>query len=327
MSAKKETKVQEYKQTDSGYLSGLLSEELSGDKIVEASDSGILSEQIDSGLDLTERLSDVRISDTIETQLPRIQVETERSQDYPPFQILFEQDDDGDTQLHIASVHGCEKSVGTIIKVCPEKSWLDMRNDYGHTALHLAVLSGNAVVTRMLVIAGASVALRDGNGDTPVHLAVATNNKDCLQALLAPVQDQPQANLPSVLNQKNYNGQMCVHLAAYAGQMDLLRTLANHGANMNAGEGLAGWTPLHIAARRGDGRLCSSLLQRGCDPYTRDFAGRTPRRFAVGTGAAHAFAPYTGEDSESDSDEEMYDSDIESLFEKFRDNTNAINVA
>lgn len=86
-----------------------------------------------------------------------------------------------------------------------------MRNDYGHTALHLAVLSCNAVVTRMLVIAGANIALRDGNGDTPLHLAVATNNTDCLQALLGKVDDQPQINLSAVLNQKNYNGEYFIH--------------------------------------------------------------------------------------------------------------------
>lgn len=88
MSAKNETKIQEDKQMDSGYQSGPLS---------EASVSGIVSEQIDSGLDLSERLADVSISDTIKTQLPRIDVKTEGSHEYPPFHILFEQDDDGDT--------------------------------------------------------------------------------------------------------------------------------------------------------------------------------------------------------------------------------------
>lgn len=90
-----------------------------------------------------------------------------------------------------------------------------MANDYGHTALHLAVMSGNAVVTRMLVIAGATLAVRDFNGDTPLHLAVAANNKDCIQALLAPVQEQPHRKLSTVLNQKNYNGKFLFQVIAY----------------------------------------------------------------------------------------------------------------
>ncbi|XP_013179621.1 PREDICTED: NF-kappa-B inhibitor cactus-like [Papilio xuthus] len=336
MSAKKETKVFEDKNTDSGYLSGVISsEQLSGEIDVGAvCDSENVcqfsEEQIDSGLDLSECLSNVKISDT-DTQVPRIKVEPTRSLDYPPYQILFQQDDDGDTQLHIASVHGCEKSVGTLIRVCPEKSWLDVANDYGHTALHLAVMSGNAVVTRMLVIAGASLALRDFNGETPLHHAVAANNKDCIQALLAPVQDQPHHKLSTVLNQKNYNGQMCVHVAAAAGHVETLNTLAYYGADLNAAEGLAGWTALHIAARRGDARLCSALLQRGASARARSMAGRTPRSMAARTAARHAFSALS-EDTDTDTDSEddeddMFDSDTESLFEKLKESANFINVA
>ncbi|XP_068632326.1 NF-kappa-B inhibitor epsilon-like [Battus philenor] len=335
MSAKKGTKISEDKNTDSGYLSGPLSEQLSGVVEVEASGdsvdvSAFVDEPLDSGLDLSECLSSITISDK-DTQLPRIEVQDAKSQQYPPLQILFEQDDDGDTQLHIASVHGCEKSVGTLIRVCPEKSWLDVANDYGHTALHLAVMSGNAVVTRMLVIAGASLALRDFNGDTPLHLAVAANNKDCIQALLAPVQDQPHRKLSTVLNQKNYNGQMCIHLAASAGHLETVQTLAYYGAHLDASEGLAGWTALHVAARRGDARLCAALLQRGASPAARDLAGRTPRRLAAGTPAARVFpAPaldWTESDDEDDDDMIDIDSDSESLFEKLKENMNLINVA
>ncbi|CAK1601418.1 unnamed protein product [Parnassius mnemosyne] len=332
MSAKKETKLHEDKNTDSGYLSGPLSEQLSGVLDVEiSSDSGKVSafadEQLDSGLDLSECLSNVKISETTDTQLPKIRVEAEKSQEYPPFHILFEQDDDGDTQLHIASVHGCEKSVGTLIRVCPEKSWLDVPNDYGHTALHLAVLSGNAVVTRMLVIAGASLAHRDHNGETPLHLAVAANDRECLQALLAPVQDQPHRKLSSVLNQKNYNGQMCVHLAAAAGQIESVQTLAYYGADLNAGEGLAGWTALHIAARRGDARLCAALLRCGAAPSPLDFANRTPRRLAARNSAAHVFSAVEDSDTDDDDDDDMFDSDSDSLFEKLKESINPIDVA
>lgn len=106
-------------------------------------------------------------------------------------------------QLHIASVHGCEKAVSTLIRVCPEKAWLDMTNDYGHTPLHLAVMSGNAVVAKMLLIAGASLAVRDYTGETPVHKATEARHMECLKALLT---HQPK-KLSSILDQRNYNGE------------------------------------------------------------------------------------------------------------------------
>lgn len=109
-------------------------------------------------------------------------------------------------QLHIAAVHGCVKSVATLIRICPNKMFLDLANDDGHTALHLAVMSGNAVVTRMLVHAGLSIEARDRLGETALHKASTKGNVECLQALLAPVPEFPSRKLTTVLNQKNYNG-------------------------------------------------------------------------------------------------------------------------
>lgn len=110
-------------------------------------------------------------------------------------------------QLHIAAVHGCQKSVSTLIRVCPDKAWLDVPNDFGHTALHLAVLSGHAVVARMLVLAGASVSVRDLSGQNPLHFAALAGHVECIKALIVSVPERPQRMQSSVLNQKNYNGE------------------------------------------------------------------------------------------------------------------------
>lgn len=112
-------------------------------------------------------------------------------------------------QLHIAAVHGCKRSVSTLIRVCPDKYWLDLPNDFGHTALHLSVMSGNAVVARMLVQAGASLGVRDLDGNTPIHAATAAKHVECLQALLAPVdKNRLPKQLSTILNLKNYDGKL-----------------------------------------------------------------------------------------------------------------------
>ncbi|KAG6445480.1 NF-kappa-B inhibitor cactus [Manduca sexta] len=322
MSAKKgyETKIVEEENMDSGIVSGELeSYEISGEV-----DSGVIDcdkkyEGVPSEvLELTDKFKSVNVR---EKSCP----------DVPPLADLFHPDNDGDTQLHIASVHGCEKSVSTIIRVCPDKEWLDLPNDYGHTPLHLAVMSGNAVVTRMLVIAGASLAIRDFMGETPLHKATAARNQECLKALLAPVPEQPNRKLSSILDQRNYNGQCCVHLAASIGSVETLQTLVYYGADINARENLAGWTALHIAARRGDVRVVQFLRSRcaGAATRPRDYAGRTPRRLARRTKAAAAFDDKDDSDSDSDSDDDdMYDSDSETLFEKLRESlSTSINVA
>ncbi|KAI5638893.1 ankyrin repeats (3 copies) domain-containing protein [Phthorimaea operculella] len=335
MSGKKGFEVDET--TDSGFLSGPI-DRLPGDeeeeieKEKEACDSGnvksasvsiSVTEPLDSGLDLclSECLDSLRVSETESAPPPPLDT------DIPPLSFLFQQDDDGDTQLHIAAVHGCQKSVSTLIRVCPDKYWLNLPNDYGHTPLHLAVMSGHAIVARMLVQAGALLGLRDLRGDTAIHTATRGKHMDCLQALLAPIDMRPNKGLVKILNQKNYEGQTCVHVAANLGHIPTLQTLLYYGADINAREGLAGWTALHIAARRGDVRLAQHILERcdGVQSRARDYAGRTPRKMALKN---PAFSGKDGQklwkalpedsDTESEDDDEYDSDDPESLFEKIR---------
>ncbi|XP_059049582.1 NF-kappa-B inhibitor cactus [Achroia grisella] len=333
MSANKEfgTKIPEDENTDSGFLSGeqLFSGELDSGAVDCEDDKKVESASADTNLDsgvvcLTESLINLDLEET-PTALPsHVDVKDITSL------LYFKQDDDGDSTLHVAAVHGCEKSVSTLIKLCPEKSWLDLTNDYGHTALHLAVMSGYPVVTRMLVLAGASLGARDRGGQTPLHIATETGQLECLKALLQPVKEHPSRKMSTILNQKNYNGQTCVHVAAKLGQVKTLQTLVYYGADINVREGLAGWTPLHIAARRGDARMAQYLLEQcaGVARSARDFAGRTPRRLARRTPAARVFThPSDDSDSDTDDDDDMYDSDNESLFDRLRDSFNPINVA
>nr|AWD92943.1 cactus [Plutella xylostella] len=339
-------KIQEDENTDSGFLSGPISEQLTLEDCDLAEESeracSRLSEedpepelQLDSGLDLSECLSSVKLSDSAvytptSQTTPTVTIGDEKTHDIPPLAILFQQDDDGDTQLHIAAVHGCEKSVGTLVRVCPDKDWLNVPNDFGQTALHLAAMSGHAVVTRMLVMAGASLGIRDLVGNTPLHVAAAAGYVGCLQALLAPAPEQQQRRLASTLNQKNYNGQTCVHVAAMAGHVDALQTLVYYGANINAAEGLCGWTPLHVAAARGDVDTARYLLEKcaGVDPSALDYAGRTARKLALKNKAAALFDGSEGsEEEDSDSEDEMLLESDQSLFDRIRDGMNAINVA
>lgn len=62
-------------------------------------------------------------------------------------------------------------------------------------------------------------------------------------------------------------------------------------------DGLAGWTALHIAARRRDARTAQWLLEHGVQRTVRDYAGRLPKRF---------LATDTSEESDTDEDEVRY---------------------
>lgn len=331
MSVKKDSEALPKVSDDDGFYSGPLSEINISEEIVDEppKDSNTDNStkvnqtdttQLDSGLDLTlsEDLSNIQLSDRgteIQGTQPLINITDEKNQDIPPLAVLFQQDDDGDTQLHIAAVHGCEKSVSTLVRVCPDKVWLDVPNDFGHTALHLAVLSGHAVLVRMLVIAGASISIRDLAGENPLHIASSSGDVACINALLNPVPEKPQIR-SAVLNQKNYNGQTSAHLAAMAGHVEALKTLVFYGADINAREGLCGWTPLHVAAVRGHNNATEYLIGRCAGVYleARDYAGRTPRRVAA-EHVKHIFNSADVDLFSSDSEESEDDSD-NNLFEE-----------
>jgi ankyrin repeat protein len=65
---------------------------------------------------------------------------------------------------------------------------------------------------------------------------------------------------------------------------ELVRVLAEAGANVNHAGGSKACTPLHMAARQGHVALAEALLDRGADREACDSVGDTPLRRAVNCG-------------------------------------------
>lgn len=77
-------------------------------------------------------------------------------------------------------------------------------------------------------------------------------------------------------------GEMCLHVAAANGQVDLVRLLLRLGADLEAQEALAGRTALHIAVERGCRSVVVFLLHE-CRPCldARTYAGMTAYQLAL----------------------------------------------
>lgn len=181
----------------------------------------------------------------------------------------FHQNDDGDTYLHLAIIHEAIEVVYNLIHAAP-RPWLDIQNDIGQTPLHLSVLTNQPKIVRRLVVAGAKTGIRDVEGNTPLHLACLHQRNDCAKELLTPLnvleyqQSSPAAQLaikiPQDLEQWNYNGKRCVHIAAETSNIEILRYLVSSGADINSREGKSGQTPLHIAIESSNEKLANFLL-------------------------------------------------------------------
>ncbi|XP_062549166.1 NF-kappa-B inhibitor cactus isoform X2 [Armigeres subalbatus] len=181
----------------------------------------------------------------------------------------FHQNDDGDTYLHLAVIHEATEVVYNLIHAAP-RPWLDIQNDIGQTPLHLSVLTGQPKIVRKLVVAGAKTGIRDVEGNTPLHLACLHRRTDCAKELLTPLDAlelqqsshaaQLAIKIPQDLEQWNYNGKRCVHIAAETSNIEILRHLVSVGADINSREGKSGQTPLHIAIESSNEQLANFLL-------------------------------------------------------------------
>ncbi|XP_043201107.1 NF-kappa-B inhibitor cactus-like [Amphibalanus amphitrite] len=175
----------------------------------------------------------------------------------------FRGDEDGDTHLHLAIIYGYERVADCLVRLVPHPDFLNLRNSYMQTPLHLAALTGQAALCRHLLVAGADASLRDRHGNTPLHVACARGDLLAAQALTSTVSNDetreaalrytlpPSLALPP-LDEWNYQGLSCLHLAVLTGDRRLVAHLVSHGANVACMEGKSGRTPLHLAVEAGN---------------------------------------------------------------------------
>lgn len=337
------------KESDSGFLSDMgIQEEplLDSDKIVRdclVSDKSNQSSSIlinktkfssDSGLDLEVSSEDQNLkSHQIDQNNLNTSQQTQTRNQLRNIALsdLLRPDEDGDTTLHLAVLQGFIEVVFSLVRIISDPSLLEIPNNKLQTPLHLAVLTNQAPLVRRLVVGGSSVLLRDGHGNTPLHLACRNGFFECAKALCIPItQDERQAALlhgaippqplPQDLESRNYDGQMPLHLAAMNGHGQIAKLLCCFGANVNAIEGKFGRTALHYAVERRHPALLHFLITQ-CNAVieAETYSGYTAFQLAtasapmlagllVNLGAKHhPQLSSDGEESEDSASEELFD--------------------
>ncbi|XP_029826582.3 NF-kappa-B inhibitor epsilon [Ixodes scapularis] len=192
---------------------------------------------------------------------------------------IYAQDDDGDTLLHIACMEGWKQLLFKLIQSTPNPDLLDLRNDLGQTALHVASLCGRFDEARFLLVAGATVDARDRAGCTPLHVACKKGDLRVASDLLSPVTqkeveflklryqvavDNGSLDVGRLLLQRTYAGDTALHLAVRSGSRALVeKLLQEHTADPNVREHYCGATPLHLACRLERPDLAECLLATG----------------------------------------------------------------
>jgi ankyrin repeat protein len=140
--------------------------------------------------------------------------------------------------LHDAIRHGDLSHLEHFLKTSTEMCLLINQGDqYGRTSLHIAAMSLRADFVRTLISKGAVVNAQDDDGETPLHLA---EGPEVIEVLLNKGKANP--NIPNV------DGICAIHLAVQRRDIDSVRLLLRHGADVNCADNIRWFTPLHLIA-------------------------------------------------------------------------------
>uniref|UniRef100_A0AAQ5X788 RHD domain-containing protein n=1 Tax=Amphiprion ocellaris TaxID=80972 RepID=A0AAQ5X788_AMPOC len=149
------------------------------------------------------------------------------------------------------------------------------------TPLHLAVITQQREAVEALLLAGADPTLADRHGNTALHLAAQRDGgRDTIQVLLR------HRDKRELLQLSNTAGLCAIHLAVLANQLSGLRELLEGGADVEVQERSSGRTALHLATEADNVSLAGCLLLEGnaqVDCCT--FNGSTPLHIAAGRGS------------------------------------------
>jgi ankyrin repeat protein len=147
---------------------------------------------------------------------------------------------------------------------------------YGHTPLHLAILSGDVSVVEALTDViektdKSQLFVCDSDENSALHLAAAQKRSLEMMKLLTAIDSSAT----------NRFGETPFHVAARsdhdASMEQLALALQGHGRkfNMDASNWKTGDTALHVSARRGDWHRVEQLIRAGADLAARNNEGNT----------------------------------------------------
>ncbi len=164
-------------------------------------------------------------------------------------------DDNGFTALHMAAGIGHEKILRTLLD---HGAAVDAGEaSLGRTPLHYADSIRTVIV---LLDAGADIDATDGNGETPLHAAIASSKTDIAAILL---------HFEASIEAPGEEGRTPLHYAAAEGGERMATLLLDAGAEVNARDD-NGLTPLYTAGMFGNENIMGMLLDHGAEKVILD---------------------------------------------------------
>lgn len=139
----------------------------------------------------------------------------------------------------------------------------DVRDDSavrdGNDLIHLAAKAGHDEIVSLLLRHGADKDTLDSRGRTPLHLAAINGELETVNVLL-----NTGASVNIIFRDTSRYEHRPLGFASRMGHVDVLKTLLQHGADVNAASS-RGLTALHYAAVRNQAGAIDALVEAGAD--------------------------------------------------------------
>ncbi|XP_068957939.1 ankyrin-3 isoform X5 [Petaurus breviceps papuanus] len=166
--------------------------------------------------------------------------------------------------LHLASKEGHVEVVSELIH---RDANVDAATKKGNTALHIASLAGQTEVVKVLAINGANLNAQSQNGFTPLYMAAQENHLEVVKFLLDNGASQSLAT---------EDGFTPLAVALQQGHDQVVSLLLE-----NDTKGKVRLPALHIAARKDDTKAAALLLQNDSNADVESKSGFTPLHIAA----------------------------------------------
>ncbi|KAK4063062.1 hypothetical protein Trihar35433_8857 [Trichoderma harzianum] len=179
-------------------------------------------------------------------------------------------DEEGSTALHIASTSNQTSMIEILLSNGAD---IKSQGEDGYTALHFAAsIDGKLSTLNVLLVHGADVDIQDDSGSTALHNAASFNLDDVAAQLLAH---------GASVDIRNGEGQTALHIAVECYDSTVFEILLAYGADVNIRDN-EGQTALHIVARSNYRyNFIEQLLAHGADVNIPDTGGRTALRITA----------------------------------------------